>query len=79
MSMLKILQISTVVMFVGMVVAGVIILATNPALLPAYKELVQTIFPFFLVEVVPALIGKPLTEAARNLSEAKKTKAERGV
>jgi len=63
--MIKILQLATVVMFVLIVVLGVIIVFATPEKIGAYAQLVGIIWPIFLMEVIPALIGKPLTEYMR--------------
>lgn len=74
MKMIKILQIAVVAMFVLQVIAGVLILAFWTEKLDGFILLVQGIFPVFLSSVIPALIGKPLTEAVRNLTGGKNEK-----
>jgi len=71
MKMIKILQLTTVAMFVLTVLGGLGILFFRRELLLDYRTLVQTLLPMFLAEVVPALIGTPLTEAVRNLTARK--------
>jgi hypothetical protein len=66
--MIKILQIATVAMFVLVVGTGLAILFFATDKIAAYGSLIGTIWPLFVAEVIPALIGKPLTEAVRNLT-----------
>ena len=70
--MIKILQAVTVSMFALVAILGVILLLFATEKLAGYAQLVGIIFPLFVAEVIPALIGTPLTEAVRNLT-AKKT------
>ncbi len=67
--MIKILQGAVVGMFVLMVVAGVAILFAAPDKLESYKGLISTLFPIFLAQVIPALIGSPLTDYIRARAE----------
>jgi len=69
--MIKILQISTVAMFVLMVIVGLVILFGYSDKMEAYKSFLSVIWPLFVAEVIPALIGTPLTEAVRNLTAKK--------
>lgn len=71
MKMIKIVQLATVAMFLAMVIVGLVVLFTAPASMEDYGKLISTIFPVFLTMVVPALIGSPLTDAVRTISEAK--------
>lgn len=68
---IRILQIAVVAMFVLMVVAGMAVFLFAPEKLTAYNQLIQTLFPIFLAQVIPALIGSPLTDAVRNLTARK--------
>jgi len=72
--MIKILQISTVAMFVIMIIIGIIILFVANEKIDDYLKLVNGIFPVFLAQVIPALIGTPLTEAVRNMTGKKEVK-----
>ena len=63
--MLKILQISTVAMFVLMVIGGVLFILFAPEKLPKYVEFMKAVWPIFLMEVVPAFLGGPLSEYVR--------------
>lgn len=65
MKAIKILQIATVAMFVLMVLAGIAVLVFAPDRIHVYGDLIRTLFPIFLTEVVPAMIGSPLTDAVR--------------
>ncbi len=65
MKMIKVLQLATVLMFVAMVVIGLVIVFTAPDKIISFREFAGIIWPIFLMEVVPALIGKPLTEYVR--------------
>lgn len=69
--MIRILQLSTVCLFALTVILGVILLLFASDKMPAYSQLVGTVFPLFVAEVIPALIGTPLTEAVRNLTAKK--------
>jgi len=71
MKMIKILQGAVVLMFIAMVVTGILTLVYWPNKLDGYKTLVETIFPYFMSTVIPALIGKPLTEGVKNLTQKK--------
>ena len=65
--MIKILQIATVIQFLLFLWLGIGILLFATEKIDAYGQLMGIIFPFFLAEVVPALIGTPLKEAVSNL------------
>jgi hypothetical protein len=69
--MIKILQLATVIQFFVFCISGVIVFIVSPERLDDYGKLVGIIFPIFITEVVPALIGTPLTEAVRNMTGAK--------
>jgi len=71
MKAIKLLQITTVVMFAIMVVAGVVTFIAEPSKLDDFGKLIGIIWPVFLTMVVPALIGSPLTEAVKTISAAK--------
>lgn len=68
---IHILQFSTVMMFVMMVLCGVYILFFDTAKMDAYGRLINILFPIFVAEVIPALIGSPLSKAVENLSQRK--------
>lgn len=70
--MLKVLQGSVVAVFVLFMVIGLVILFAVPEKMGAYKELINILFPIFMAQVIPALIGNPLTEAVRNMTGGKK-------
>lgn len=59
---LKILQFSTVGIFVLFGLVGLFILWTAPDKMDGYLSLVNTLAPMFIAEVVPAFLGKPLKE-----------------
>jgi len=63
--MIKVLQLATVLMFVAMVVVGLVVVFGAPDKIGAYGQLVGIIWPIFLMEVIPALIGTPLTDYMR--------------
>lgn len=75
MKMIKILQISVVAMFVIQVVTGVLVLIFWMDKMEGFGQLVNSIFPAFITVVIPSLIGKPLTEAVRNLTGKKDEKS----
>lgn len=65
--MLKILQISTVTMFVLMVIGGVLFIIFAPDKLPQYVDFMKAVWPIFLMEVIPAFLGGPLSEYVKKL------------
>ncbi len=65
--MLKILQISTVAMFILMVLVGAIILFAAPEKMDAYGKLIGIIWPIFVAEVVPAFLGRPLSNFVKGV------------
>ena len=69
--MIRILQAATVLQFVAICVIGFIVFWSRPDSLPAYGQLVGIITPIFITEVIPALIGSPLSDAVRNMTEKK--------
>lgn len=68
---IHILQFTTVVMFSLMVLCGVYILFFDTSKMDAYGHLINILFPIFLTEVIPALIGSPLSNAVENLTRQK--------
>lgn len=72
--MLRILQGAVVLIFVSMAVMGAIVLFTMPERMGAYTQFLQAILPVFIAQVIPALIGSPLTDYIR----AKATKPKEG-
>ena len=71
--MIKILQGVTVGIFVSFSAVGFIVMLYFPDKIFSFGQLVQILFPLFVMEVVPALIGTPLTEAVRNLTSKKES------
>lgn len=65
MSMIKWLQAAVVAMFVLMVAAGLIVLAVAPERMAAFGQFIGILFPVFLAQVVPAMLGSPLTDYIR--------------
>lgn len=65
--MIKVLQLATVVMFIAIVLGGLLVLIFAPDRMAYFGQLVGILYPIFLAEVVPALIGTPLTDAVRGL------------
>lgn len=76
--MLKILQASTVGIFVLITVAGVLILFFANDKLDGYLSLVGYLAPLFIAEVIPAFLGKPLKEYVATL-KLKATKVNNTV
>lgn len=70
--MIKLLQGSVIAIFVLIVITGVVVFIIAPQKLKELKELVDIVFPFFMAELVPAIIGTPL----KNAVEALKSKKE---
>lgn len=66
--MIKILQGVVVTMFAAMVVCGILVFLFAPVKLTYFQQLIGILYPIFLAQVIPALIGTPLTEAVRNLT-----------
>ena len=67
--MLKILQGSVVGIFVLVFVMGFVILFAFPDRLQGFIELVPALFGIYLSSVIPALIGRPLTEYVKAQAE----------
>ncbi len=67
--MLKLLQIATVVMFIALAIGAILFIAIAPEKWPQYREFITTFWPLFVAEVIPAFLGKPLTEGVRNLTQ----------
>lgn len=65
MKSIKVLQTAVVAMFVTFALVGLGLLFLGTDKIPAYGQLVQILFPLFLAQVIPALIGSPLTEYVR--------------
>jgi len=61
------LQKATLGMFILAALAGALILAFFPDRMGAFRELVAALFPFWVVEVVPAFLGTPLKEYVQAL------------
>lgn len=61
----KALQNATLGMFVMAALAGALILAFFPDKMGAFRDLVGALFPFWVVEVVPAFLGTSLKEATQ--------------
>lgn len=68
MKAIKVLQMSVVAVFVLTAVSGVAVFLFAPQKLDDFGKLIGIIWPFFVAQVIPALIGTPLTEAVRNLT-----------
>ena len=66
--MIRILQISTIIIFLMMMMGGIITFIIFPSKLDDFQKLIDILFPIFISQVIPALIGTPLTEAVRNLT-----------
>ena len=75
MKMIKLLQGAVVAMFVLMVAVGLAVLFFFEAKMEAFGKLLGYIFPVFLAQVIPALIGSPLTDYIRAAADAKKQSA----
>ena len=71
MKMIKVVQGAVVGQFILFGVLGVAILLFAPDKMDSYGKLVGILFPIFLAQVVPALIGSPLTDAVRAWSAGK--------
>jgi hypothetical protein len=75
MKAVKFLQFSSVGIFILIAGSGAAIMWFAPDKLSAYREYVQMIWPFWVGEVIPALIGTPLTDAAKALLAKKSAQA----
>jgi hypothetical protein len=73
--MIKILQGAVVLIFVLMAIMGVIVLFYAPESMEAYGKLLGYVFPIFLAQVIPALIGSPMTEYIRARAEKVRNQA----
>lgn len=67
--MIKILQGAVVFQFVLFGFLGLYVFFNMPNRITEFGSLVNIFFPIFLSQVIPALIGTPLTEAVRNLTK----------
>lgn len=76
--MIRILQISVVTIFILTTICGLVVLFACPDKMEAYGKLIGIIYPVFLAQVIPALIGTPLTEAVRAMSGKKEEKKDVG-
>jgi hypothetical protein len=65
--MLKILQVSTVIIFAAMIVFGAGIVIAAPDRIGAYGQLVGFVLPDWLTSITAALLGRPITDAAAGL------------
>jgi hypothetical protein len=74
--MIKILQGAVVAMFVLMVIIGLVVLFAAPEKMDAFLKLIGGLFPIFLAQVIPALIGSPMTDYIR--ARAEKVRASGG-
>lgn len=75
--MIKILQAAVVAVFLAFAIIGVVILFACPDSLDEFQALVNTLFPIFLAQVIPALIGSPLTDYIR--AHAEKVRGNHGL
>ena len=73
MKSIKILQTAVVAIFVMVAISGVFVFWFRPEKLDDFAKFVNMLFPFFLAQVIPALIGSPLSEAVRNLTTKSST------
>jgi len=60
--MLKILQITTVSLFAATIITGVCLLFFAPDKLEGFSQLIGSVWPLFLMEIVPAFLGQPLKD-----------------
>ena len=65
MKMIKILQGAVVAIFILMVCVGLAVLFYATEKMEAYLSLIGGLFPVFLAQVIPALVGSPLTDLIR--------------
>jgi hypothetical protein len=75
--MVKVLQLAVVAMFVLVFAAGVLVLSFAPNRIDEFGQLVSMLFPLFLAQVIPALIGSPLTDYIRARAHAVTAKVYR--
>lgn len=59
---IQVLQASTVGSFIVFVLAGFAVLIFAPDRMGAFRELLGSIWPIFIAEVIPAFLGTPLKE-----------------
>jgi hypothetical protein len=69
--MVKLLQGAVVFQFILFGFIGIFVFFKMPGRMNEFGQLVNIFFPIFLSQVIPALIGTPLTEAVRNLTAKK--------
>jgi hypothetical protein len=65
MKMIKILQGAVVAMFILMVCVGLAVLFFATEKMTAYLQLIGGLFPIFLAQVIPALVGSPMSDYIR--------------
>jgi hypothetical protein len=68
MKQLHILQVTVVSTFALFVVVGLVILFAFADRMDKFAQLCGILFPFFIAVIVPAMLGKPVTEGIRNLT-----------
>jgi uncharacterized membrane protein YvlD (DUF360 family) len=70
----KTLQVVTLGLFLVYVVTGFLMLFLAPDKMHGFQILGQAVFPFFLAEIIPAIIGKPLKTAVEKMGEKNDTR-----
>ena len=63
---IKVLQWATVGTFLLFAGMGIALVLLAPERIPAFTQLLASIWPLFVAEVVPAFLGTPLKEFVRN-------------
>lgn len=57
---IALLQLATVLTFVVFVVTGLLLVIFAPEKMGAFTQLLASIWPIFIAEVIPAFLGTPL-------------------
>jgi hypothetical protein len=68
---IKVLQAATVLTFALIVGVGFGIVFFAPAKMTAFVQLVNSIWPLFVAEVIPAFLGTPLKEFVKGKNAEK--------
>ena len=63
---IQVLQWTTVATFIIFAGMGIALVLLAPERIPAFTQLLASIWPLFVAEVIPAFLGTPLKEFVRN-------------
>jgi len=63
---IKVLQAATLGSFIVFVLVGFAVLIFSPDRMGAFRDLLGSIWPIFIAEVIPAFLGTPLKEYVKS-------------